>query len=219
VKKIIILQLLSLSFLLSLTARAATLGTACGELEKCVESVGKLTGKKYFYTQKLKGGAHSTSNLELTPDNADRLLSHVLNQAGYTRIKRDDLGGFTIINARDVRYNPVPQVSKLADLPDVSDYYMFDYKVKHAENTNQISRSLRPFMSRYGRIIAVKYPGKLIIQDTAINLRRLVKLIDRMDVKLSKSARNRLKLEDKRRHEIRLKEAAAKKETKIVEKK
>ena len=205
--KLIYINLCLLIFLLSLDLRADSLEDACSNLNKCVDAVSELTGKKYLYNGKLKGSLASSNNLELTKENADQLFSFLLNENGYTRVPVGE-NTFQIISSRDIRYTPTPKFlasyDKAPELPDNMDYVMMEYTVKNNKTklSTEITRALRPFMSRYGRIIDVKSSGHIIFQDTARNLKRLYGLIKTVDIIPSKESLKSFKKSQDRRFEI-----------------
>lgn len=185
----------------------------CKNLHSCIELVSELTEKSYLLDSGIKETAISTKNLELTRENADRILSKILFMNGYTRIPMHEDNGYMVINARDVRYSPIPQVEaskdKKPDLPETFDYYQLVYHPLEGgpELMKDFTRSARPFMSRYGRIISMKYAAPVIIQDTASNLKRLYKMVVRMDRKLTKEEKKRRAEWRKQDYEIKKLEA------------
>lgn len=194
-----------------LTADAGNLKTKCNNLEKCAETVSQLTNRQYIFPGKLKGKVSGTEGVDFTAENADSLYSQILNENGYTRILLEDKKTYRIINSRDVRYNPVPQVDSTYDsepvLPNNSDYHMMAYQLRNPVISSVVTRSLRPFMSRYGRIIDNKLNGTLLVQDTALNLKRMYGLIKKMDNEPSRELRIKWKQDKQRYHEIELEKA------------
>jgi type II secretory pathway component GspD/PulD (secretin) len=72
-------------------------------------------------------------------------------------------------------------------IPSNFDYIMVTVKLKNPHIASEVSRNFRPFMSRYGRIIDIKNPGIIIINDTGKNVHRLLSLIEILDKKPSKA--------------------------------
>jgi len=160
-------------------------GTLCKGLADCVQRVSKLTGKKYFYGKDLKGDVKSTTNFELNMKNADTFISMALNENGYTRVPLVEKNSFRIIHARDIRYTPVPIfIAGETVIPENDDYIMMTVNLKFV-NSTEVTRSFRPFMSRYGRIIDIKQKNRIIVQDTGKNAKRLLHLIKTLDIPLS----------------------------------
>jgi type II secretory pathway component GspD/PulD (secretin) len=177
--------LIVLSILLTTQLTFAKTKT-CKNLDTCIELVSKLTKKKYIIDKDVKGAIKVSSNFKLNKENADDFLSEVLSINGYTRVpsKKDQ---WTIINTRDVRYMPTKNYIYGKDkIPTNFDYIMVTVKLKNPHIASEVSRNFRPFMSRYGRIIDIKNPGIIIINDTGKNVHRLLSLIEILDKKPSK---------------------------------
>lgn len=165
----------------------------CAELTRCIENVSKLTGKKYLYDAKeVKGGLQSTSNTQITAENADTLFTYILDLNGYARVPTAEKDTFIIISSRDIRYQSMPTINVDAQnspkIPQNYDYYMMTYKFKHYSQgqLGAAENSLRPFMSRYARTIELKGAGILTIQENASKLIKAYDLIKSFDRELSK---------------------------------
>lgn len=180
----------------------------CKTLQGCVNLNSILTGNKYFYSGKLKGEVSLGRGLFMTKENSNKLLAELLNSHGYTRVSVDK-ETFKIVSARDIRYTPTELIryrssDDFKNIPALADYFMLSYQLKNSFLAKEISRSLRPFLSRYGRIIENRANGRLVIQDTGNNLRRITGLISELDTKLSDNQKEILEDEAKKRHEINL---------------
>ncbi|MBC7714666.1 MAG: hypothetical protein H7177_15075 [Rhizobacter sp.] len=165
----------------------------CSDLNKCIEQVSKLTTKKYIYDPKeIKGGVKDTSNNQLNAENADTLFTYILSLNGYARVPTAEKDTFLIISARDIRYHMFPTLNVDSETPPSIipnyDYYMMSFKFKHFNNgqLREAANSLRPFMSRYARVIELKGAGSITIQENAANLVRAYGLIKSFDRELSK---------------------------------
>ena len=159
---------------------------SCKNVVSCVELVSKLTGKSYSASTKLEGKVWSSKSFKLTKENADSYLSEVLHDHGYTRVKVND-NRYRIVQARDIRYTPTMMYNGNTEkVPMSDDYVMVSYKMKDGGLTTEVTRSFRPFMSRYGRIIDMKPQGTLIFQDTGRNANRLMNLLKKLDKKPTK---------------------------------
>lgn len=164
----------------------------CVDLAKCTEHVSKLTGKKYLYDGSLKGDFKASTNLKFTADNADTLFSYVLNLAGYSRVPTVEKDTYKIVASRDIRYETLPLLSaSLTETPAIpknEDYYSLTYTLTHFKDgqSREIANSLRPFMSRYGRIIELYGASTITIMETASKLPQLLEIIKRSDRVLTK---------------------------------
>jgi general secretion pathway protein D len=162
----------------------------------------------------IKGDIRLSKNFKLNKENADEFISRSLFLNGYTRVPLDGEEGFMIINSRDVRYTPVPQYAatkiKEAGIPHNHDYYQLTYTADNPRLMHEYTRSVRPFLSRYGRIINAKYSNFVIIQDTGVNLKRLYNLAKRFDNPVSEKYQSDFKRQEKERFELRKLEATNK---------
>ncbi len=178
----------------------------------CVARASELTSKKYVYADKLEGMVDGSTNMSMTSENADTLISTILHLNGYTRITMGK-DTYKVINARDVRYMATTQVEassdKAPELASVDDYYTMDYTILNPETGEHITRNLRPYLSRYGRIIFQENSSSLIIQDTANNILRMYKMISKMDKKPSAQVLAQWEADKKHFREIELVEAQA----------
>lgn len=163
---------------LSLEVSAQT----CSKLRDCIELASKLTSKKYVVDGEIKGSIDTTKNFAVTKENADDFISEALNLAGFTRIPSLSKDTWIVINARDVRYHATPHFSgDLNLIPNNFDHVTVQIKPKNKYIVSSITRNFRPFMSRYGRIIDFKHSGEILIADSAKNVRRLLKIIEKSD--------------------------------------
>ncbi len=179
----------------------------CKKVIDCIELYSKLTGEKVIYEKDLKGVFNYSENLEINKENIELVLSKLLEMSGLARVKIDK-NLSRIINARDIRYTPVPQLNGDKDIiPNTSDYYLVSFTMKHVEDASDIVRNFRPFMTRYGRILDIRRSNTILITDTGANINRLKDLIKILDVPISSE---KLKAEQERRKlrdQIRLEEA------------
>ncbi len=200
------LLLLSLFFSLKLMS-ATSFEESCKDLNICMQKVSALTGMKYYSSEKLKGVVTSSKNLNLNQENADQLFSSILFDHGYTRIKEGQ-DTYKIVSARDIRYSATATVESHFDLapnlPRNLDYYMLNYKLRSQKNqiATEVVSSLRPFLSRYGRIIHMNDSGMIMIQDTAQNLMRFYEIIKAIDIVPSAEQLKQFEMERERRFEL-----------------
>lgn len=166
----------------------------CSQLVDCIELSSKLTGKQYVYSAgDIKAEVKATPGLHWTKENADGLLSEVLHLSGYARLGVPAAANtYSIINARDIRYggyivnfNMTKDGGDTLPTPVLPDFAQLHYQSKNGQRVSDIARNLRPFLSRYGRVIDAS-AGSLIVVDTMTNLERIIGMIRKMDVPMTK---------------------------------
>ncbi len=180
------------------------------DLTKVVDKVSKLTGDKYILPKELKGSFSSTKNLQITKENSSKILSLLLHRNGYTRVKIDQ-GLYSIMEARDIRYETTEifkgDKSTEMKVPYTHDYYMYEYSLENEGVSTDMTRAFRPFMSRYGRIIDLNTTNKIIIQDTGVNIHRLVNIIKTTDRSPNEEEKERREEQLKFKRKLKLIEA------------
>ncbi len=117
---------------------------------------------------------------EIKKKDLDLYVSAVASEIGYTLILNKELNQIQVIPSRDVRYNGGRLHTDIEKVPDNYNHTMFSMRLKYAKS-GVLSRNMRPFMSRYGRIIDERNANTLILSDTGKNIRRLHKLISSID--------------------------------------
>lgn len=137
-----------------------------------------LTGINLILDKDLKGKVSIMAPSPITVGDAWKAYLTALNINGYTLVKSGAF--YKIVNARDIRYTPT-KIYTGNYTPDTENYVMRILPLKNI-NSTEVTRSFRPFMSRYGRIIDIKQTNTIIVQDTGSNINRLVRLIQFIDV-------------------------------------
>lgn len=121
---------------------------------------------------------HLDINSKMTKEEFQTIVFNLLHNRGYTPIEQNGL--MWIYNSRDIRYIPVA-ISTDLNFPSDSRYRTAVIKLKYPISSI-VARNLRPYMSRYGRVIDFSDARTLIINDTSDNILRVKKTIEFMDV-------------------------------------
>lgn len=167
--------------------------SGCTKLKSCLELASTLTGKSYIYDDmKLEEAIGNIGNTAWNKDNADLLIGELMSSAGYYRI---DMGNnvYKIINARDIRYvanvksySATKEANDPMPASNSADPVELVYKTNNGyTRASEIARNLRPFMSRYGRVIDERSGGHLIVRDSAAAVNHILTLIRKMDAPVS----------------------------------
>ena len=163
---------------------------ACDNVPECVELNTKLTGVKYLYPKDLLSKKFELNNkLEMTKENADAALSEVLMQFNFMKVPSQIEGTWKILSASDVRYTELPRFNasktQTPDLPKNVDFISLVYQGVKGGTIATMARNLRPFLSRYGRVIDTR-EQQLIVNDRAGIIRSILPLIQQQDSVLTK---------------------------------
>ncbi|EQC47790.1 type II secretion system protein D [Bacteriovorax sp. BSW11_IV] len=147
-------------------------------LEDLTKHMQKLTGINLIMDKDLKGKVSISAPQPITVGDAWKAYLTALNMKGYTLVKSGAF--YKIVQTREIRYTPT-NIYTGEYTPDTENFAMKIIPIKNI-SASEVSRSFRPFMSRYGRIIEIKQTNTIIIQDSGTNINRLVRLIRFIDV-------------------------------------
>ncbi len=117
----------------------------------------------------------------LTKSQVEGYVSRVLSISFHTMIVDPAVPFIQVIQSRDARYTTLPVYEDLKQLPENDNFVQFNYRLKFADATD-VARNMRPFLSRYGRVIDVPHARSIHIADTADNVKRLIAITDVVDV-------------------------------------
>lgn len=184
--------------------------TDCDEINKCVELASSITGKKYIYGgESLNGPIKTYGKVTWTKENADDFVGEMLHGTGYARVQMKDKDTYQIINARDIRYTAhLPSFFANKNTNDAllpansGDWGELIYKTitTKVNRSSDIARNLRPFMSRYGRVIDDPMSGVIIIRDNLANIHQMLPIIRKLDNPVTQEELN--ERDRQRSHEI-----------------
>ena len=130
--------------------------------------------------------------MTIKKDQIENYVSMLLSQSGNAVIRMPDTHYLKVISARDTRYTTGPVYNHLKEIPKNDNQAQFSYNLKHVD-ASYLSRNLRPFLGRYGRIIDVKNSNTLHITDTGNNLRKLVEIALLLDTEAFKKSTEEIK--------------------------
>lgn len=178
------------------------------ELRDLLESYASLKGYNIQFEVNPKGKLNIFGKKSIKKEDLDLFISSALNQMGYTSLYMKELNQLKVLSTRDVRYNESGVYDDIEKLPRDYTHVKFILPLKYV-NGSYISRNMRPFMSRYGRIIDDKLSNKLIISDTAVNIHRLYDLIKKLDTKSFKERREKIEEINKKKGFVEIKETTS----------
>ncbi len=145
-----------------------------------VKEYAKLKNLNLIMDQVPKGELQLLGPKKIKKADIDLYLSAVLEKTGYTLIENRPLNQIQIIRTRDVRYSGSTYYEKINDVPDNYNHAIFSINLEHA-NSRILTKNMRPFLSRFGRIIDGRTSDTLTLAGTGKNIHRIHKLIRDID--------------------------------------
>ncbi|MCM2279011.1 MAG: hypothetical protein NDJ89_13125 [Oligoflexia bacterium] len=117
---------------------------------------------------------------EMTRERAKALALTSLYLSGYTWIQDTSTDLHRVVRQRDARDQEIPVISASAPLPDSDLLVTYILPVRHSP-PEFIARNMRSFMPAASRIIPDDLNGAVLITDSAHNITKLKKLVERLD--------------------------------------
>jgi general secretion pathway protein D len=146
-----------------------------------VKDYAYVTGKPVL-SEKLRdsqGGITFNLNTKISISDFEKMFYTIIESKGYSALID---GSFVrIIETRDMRYMP-SDFYKSDAVPNIDRFVMVIHRLQNPV-ASSISRNMRPFLSRYGRIIDFGDEHSIAINDTGSNINRLLKIISNLDTK------------------------------------
>ncbi len=166
-------------------AYADDFSEVCSDISSCVKAVSELTNQKYIFDSDIKGKVKNSPNLELTKENAELLLTHMLYLNGYTRVPLNQTDTFQILRLRDARDTLLPVLKASATaapvFPNTWDLYEMDYSVTYIESMDEMIRVARAFLPAHARLIPVELSKKIIVTAAVPDLKKVYDLLKDTD--------------------------------------
>ena len=150
------------------------------QIEELAKDYAQIKGYALIMDERVKGQFDVYGPRTFAQEDLDLFVTVALSDMGYTILRTDELKQLEVINARDIRYRGGQVFTDIDDVPRDYNFYQFVMKLNYAE-THDISRNLRPFISRYGRVIEERNANTIILADTGTNIHRIQKLIKKLD--------------------------------------
>lgn len=105
------------------------------------------------------------------------LIKSILDSYGYTILEEE---GFNwIMSSRDIRYTPTPFYK--GKLPPNDESYAGTFFYLKFPVAREVARNLRPFVSRYGRVLDLPGGKTLLLVDKGETTHKLKDVVDFMD--------------------------------------
>ena len=155
-----------------------TLNFVNADIESVVKAVGQITGKNFVIDPRVKGTVNIISSNPVSRDLVYQILLSALRLQGFAAIESQ--GFVKIVPEADAKQNASPTVGKNTRLSGdriITQIYPLQY-----ESAAQLLPVLRPLVSPNNMIAAYPNNNTLVITDYADNVRRIVKIIEAIDL-------------------------------------
>jgi len=151
------------------------------DIQQVIEAVELATGKTFIVDQRVKGNVTLLSQTPMTPDQFYQAFLSILQVYGFAAVP----------SGKIVKIIPDTNMYRMPanDLPDqvsgTSDEIVTQVIAVKNVSATQLIPVLRPLMPQTAQIAAVNGSNMLIVSDRASNVRRIERIIERIDVSSS----------------------------------
>ena len=149
------------------------------EIADVAKAISELTKKNFILDERVRGKVTIISPTPVTEAEAYQAFISALEVKGFTVIRTGKI--HKIIQLRNMKSEPVPTDVKYT--PGGSDIFVTRLVPIEFIKAAELSKSLRGLISKNGDLISYDPTNTLIITDTVGNLRRVMKIINRLDQK------------------------------------
>ena len=152
------------------------------ELSVLIKFIAEKTGKNFIYDDQVRGRVTIVSPNRVSIDEAYRTFESVLRVKGFTTVETPG-GILKVIPMRDAKQTNIDTRSKERGVPQ-SDRFITRLIPLAYIDAPAIADTLRPLVSNDAALIAYPPTNTLILIDSASNIRRILSIIDEIDVEV-----------------------------------
>jgi len=146
------------------------------ELVDLISTISELTGKNFIYDEGVKGKVSIISPRPVSIDEAYKLFTTVLNVKGFTIVPSGKVN--KIVPTRSAKEENLP-ISQRRGIGEQYVTRLIDLKNLDAQIVTDTI--LRPLIPKTSWVVSYEPTNTVIITDSAANIDRLAKLLDKLD--------------------------------------
>ena len=152
-------------------------------LSDVVQYFARITGRNFILTDDLKGDVTIISHKQVTVAEAYEAFLSALETAGYTTVT---VGGMTkIVSHGEAGNNPL-RVYEDGNIPYTDNFVTQIIQLENV-SVSDISSVVKDLGGKSAKVIAYAPTNTLIITDSAVNIRRVYRIISQLDVEAPKA--------------------------------
>jgi general secretion pathway protein D len=169
--------LVCLLFSLSANAEEVTLNFRDTDIKDIVNIISEVTGKTFVVDPRVKGKVTVVSNQPMDGEQVYEVFLSILSVHGFTAIPSGPVVKIVPENIAKSQNTPVLSANEAIDGETLITQVV---QIKHV-SAAQLIPLLRPLIRQQGHLVAYPANNTLVISDHANNVRRLLKIIRRID--------------------------------------
>jgi len=149
-----------------------------------IDSISKLTGKNFIYDDRVRGKVTIISPSPVSVPEAWAVFESVLKIKGFTAIP-GPAGVLKIVPLRDAKESNIETIRDGRESANRDQYVTRMIPLYYIDAT-AISNTLKPLISKDAALVVYAPTNTIILTDTKANIRRLLGILEALDVELHK---------------------------------
>jgi general secretion pathway protein D len=154
------------------------------ELAVVIDTIAKLTGKNFVYDDRVRGRVTIISPSPVPVDQAYTVFESVLQVKGFTTVEAPG-GVIKVIPVRDAKETSIDTRRSGPGTPNTDRFVTRLIPLKYID-AEQISNTLKPLVSKEAALVSYAPTNTIILTDSASNIRRILSILDAIDVETFK---------------------------------
>ncbi len=150
------------------------------ELAVVIDTIAKITGKNFIYDDRVRGRVTIVSPSTVSVDQAYAVFESVLQVKGFTTVEGPG-GVIKIIPIRDAKESSIETVRGRAPSPNRDTFVTRLIPLQYID-AEAITNTVKPLVSKDAAMVAYAPTNTIILTDTAANIRRLLSILEAIDV-------------------------------------
>jgi general secretion pathway protein D len=154
------------------------------ELAVVIDTIAKLTGKNFVYDDRVRGRVTIISPSPIPVEQAFTVFESVLQVKGFTTVEAPG-GVLKVIPIRDAKETSIDTRRSGPGTPDTDRFVTRLIPLNYID-AEQIANTLKPLVSKEAALVAYPATNTIILTDAASNIRRILSILDAIDVETFK---------------------------------
>ena len=163
------------------------------ELAVVIDAIAKLTDKNFIYDDRVRGRVTIVSPTPVTIEQAYAVFESVLQVKGFTTVTSPG-GAIKVIPVREAKESNIETVRSSLPPPDRDRFVTRLIPLRYID-AESIVNTLKPLVSKDASMAAYVETNTVILTESASNIRRLLAILEAIDVETYKEELAVLKVE------------------------
>jgi len=157
---------------------------ADAELAAIIDTIARVTGKNFIYDDRVRGKVTIISPSPISVDQAYAVFESVLKVKGFTAVPGPG-GVIKIIPIRDAKASNIETIKDNRPSANRDQFVTRLIPLLYID-AEDITNTIKPLVSKDASMVAYRPTNTIILTDTASNIRRLLSILEAIDVETYK---------------------------------